>query len=87
MRLAAFAAVVTLLGLSAAGATPVQRHTGQRTILDRNGDNRLELAAGEGRVTRTDLGGSPAARSRTLLAFAHLADTQMVDEESPGRVE
>lgn len=88
MRLAASAAVlVTLLGLSAAGATTFQRTTGQRTIVDRNGDNRLELAAGEARVTRTDLGASPAARSRTLFAFAHLADTQMVDEESPGRVE
>ena len=72
---------------SVAGASPSQRHTGARTILDRNGDNRLEFAAGESRVTRADLGASPAARTRTLLAFAHLADTQMVDEESPGRVE
>ena len=80
-------ALAALLVAGVAGAAPAQRHTGQRTILDRNGDNRLELAAGEGRVTRTDLGGSTAARVRTLLAFAHLADTQMVDEESPGRVE
>lgn len=85
MKLAACLTLVLVFATFAAAAPP--RHTGQRTILDRNGDNRLEYGAGEGRVTRTDLGGSSATRSRTLLAFAHLADTQMVDEESPGRVE
>ena len=84
----ALAPALTVLFLaSVAGAAPAPRHTGLRTILDRNGDNRLELAAGERRIARTDLGGAPGGRARTLLAFAHLADTQMVDEESPGRVE
>src|SRR5215210_361024 len=86
MRLVAAAA--SLLAIAAvAVAAPAPRHTGQRTILDRNGDNRLEYGPGEPRVTRTELAASTAPRSRTLIAFAHLADTQMVDEESPGRVE
>ena len=85
MKLPAAALAVLLLA-GGAGAATAQRHTGQRTIVDRNGDNRLEFAAGEVRVTRADLGGT-AGTPRAILAFAHLADTQMVDEESPGRVE
>ncbi|MDP9492217.1 MAG: metallophosphoesterase [Actinomycetota bacterium] len=81
------AALAVLVLASVAGAGATQRDTTRRTIVDRNGDNRLEFAAGEARVTRADLGGTPAGRPRALLAFAHLADTQMVDEESPGRVE
>lgn len=82
-------AVAALALASIAGAQPLARHTGLRTVIDRNGDNRLEYAAGEKRIVRDDLaphrpvGGPP----RPLLAFAHLADTQMMDEESPGRVE
>ena len=76
-----------LVVVSTAGAAAPRTTTLGRTILDRNGDNRLEYAAGERRVTRTELATSSARRSRTLIAFAHLADTQMVDEESPGRVE
>lgn len=74
---------------SAAGAAPSQVQTGARTIVDRNGDNRLERAAGDPHVRRTDLGGTlPATGRRTpIVTFAHLADAQLVDEESPGRVE
>lgn len=82
------AALFALILVGAAGATRAPRPTTLgSTIVDRNGDNRLELAAGERRQTRTDLAASTAPRSRTLIAFAHFADTQMVDEESPGRVE
>jgi metallophosphoesterase (TIGR03767 family) len=72
---------------SIAGAQTGPRTTLQRTIVDRNGDNRLEYGPADPRVVRTDLGGSPAGILQPILAFAHLADTQMVDEESPGRVE
>lgn len=86
----AVAALVALLGLAAiAGAQTTPRHTGQRTIVDRNGDNRLEYAAGDRRLIRDEISPhNPVLRPvPTLIAFAHLADTQMVDEESPGRVE
>jgi metallophosphoesterase (TIGR03767 family) len=84
---AAVAALAILFTASVTGAATTLRHTVERTIVDRNGDNRLEYAVGESRVRRTDLGGAPVGQPRILLAFAHLADTQMVDEESPGRVE
>ena len=82
-------AAVVLLAALVVVAAPAPRPgtTLTATIVDRDGDNRLELAAGERRQTRTDLATSTAARARTLIAFAHFADTQMVDEESPGRVE
>ncbi|HEX7254784.1 MAG TPA: hypothetical protein VF236_02550 [Gaiellaceae bacterium] len=85
----ALASLVALLALaSIAGAAPAQ-HTGARTIVDRNGDNRLERAAGELHVRRSDLGGTvPTNAGPTpIVTFAHLADAQLVDEESPGRVE
>jgi metallophosphoesterase (TIGR03767 family) len=84
------AALIALLALvSIAGAQTPPRQTGQRTIADRNGDNRLEYAAGDRRLIRDELSPHLPALSPfpTLIAFAHLADTQMVDEESPGRVE
>jgi hypothetical protein len=85
--LAALAAVLTVVSI--AGAQTPPRQTGQRTILDRNGDNRLEYAAGDRRRIRDEISPHLPALSPfpTLIAFAHLADTQMVDEESPGRVE
>jgi metallophosphoesterase (TIGR03767 family) len=83
--LVALFAALLLVGTAAALRAP--RATVDRTIVDRNGDNRLELGPGEARRTRPDLATSSAARARTLIAFAHFADTQMVDEESPGRVE
>lgn len=74
--------------LLAGGATPLtQQH---RTIVDRNGDNRLEYAFAEAIVPRTDLAaGNPgrAGRRIRLLHFAQMTDTQLVDEESPARVE
>jgi metallophosphoesterase (TIGR03767 family) len=82
---------VAIAALVAAGAAvaaaPIPHDTLRWTILDRNGDNTLEYASGEARITRTDLAASPAPRARTLLAFVHFADTQLLDEESPGRVE
>ena len=88
MRVAASLAVVLALA-SVAAAASAPRHTGQRTIVDRNGDNRLEYGPGDRRVVRGEISPQLPALTpfRPLIAFAHLADTQMVDEESPGRVE
>jgi len=82
------AAVVGALLLAAvAGAAGPPVSTLGKTIVDRDGDNRLEYAAGETRISRSELASSSGRAPRALIAFAHLADTQMVDEESPGRVE
>lgn len=86
MRLAG----IVLAVLVVAGTAGAQEATLRGTIVDRNGDNRLERGPGERHVIRTDLGGSPVpatARLIPVLTFAHLADAQLVDEESPGRVE
>jgi metallophosphoesterase (TIGR03767 family) len=80
-------ALAVLMAAAVAGAGTSQRSTLQRTILDRNGDNRLEYGPAEFRLVRQDLSTGSSVPERALLAFAHLADTQMVDEESPGRVE
>lgn len=81
------AIALAILFVAAAGAATPPRHTGQRTVVDRNGDNRLEYGLGDPRMIRTEISGGIVAIGRGVLAFAHLADTQMVDEESPGRVE
>jgi metallophosphoesterase (TIGR03767 family) len=77
-------ALVSIPGAVQAGSTL------QRTIVDRNGDNLLERGPPEGYGVRTELVGGtppqPIAR-KTLIRFAQLTDTQLVDEESPIRVE
>jgi metallophosphoesterase (TIGR03767 family) len=75
-----------LLAVGGASAHP-QVQTG-RTIVDRNHDNRLEYGPAEPIQLRTDLAqhGSGGAPTR-LLHFAQMTDTQLVDEESPARVE
>jgi metallophosphoesterase (TIGR03767 family) len=62
--------------------------TAQATIDDRDGDGLLEAGPGE----RHRLLGAPAGyrldqRCRALLSFVQLTDFQLIDEESPGRVE
>ncbi len=79
---------VALLLLAVGGASaqaPVQT---ARTIVDRNDDNRLEYGPAEQIVLRTDLAqrGSGSSPVR-LIHFAQMTDTQLVDEESPARVE
>jgi metallophosphoesterase (TIGR03767 family) len=61
---------------------------GPRTIVDVNHDNRLEYGPREPIQQRTDLAqpGSPGA-VRSLITFAQMTDTQLLDEESPARVE
>ena len=60
----------------------------QPTILDTNADNRLEFGTREGFATRTDLApANPGRANRALVTFGHVTDTQLMDEESPARVE
>jgi metallophosphoesterase (TIGR03767 family) len=74
-----------LLALAGPPATTVSG-----TILDTNGDNRLEQARGEARIVRTELAtrpSRPGPASEELLFFAQMTDVHVVDEESPARVE
>jgi metallophosphoesterase (TIGR03767 family) len=85
-------AVALVVGLALV-SIPSAVHAGstlERTIVDRNGDNLLEAGPPEGYRARTELVGGvapqPIARTK-LVRFAQLTDTQLVDEESPLRVE
>jgi metallophosphoesterase (TIGR03767 family) len=87
MRAAALAVGLALVSI------PSAVHAGstlERTIADRNGDNLLERGPPEAYRVRTELVGGrppqPIART-ALVRFAQLTDTQLVDEESPLRVE
>jgi 3',5'-cyclic AMP phosphodiesterase CpdA len=68
------------------GATNTTEH---RTMLDTDGDNRLEPAAGEDHITRNNELGEKTGTLRPLHLkyFAQLTDSHIVDEESPLRVE
>jgi metallophosphoesterase (TIGR03767 family) len=81
-------AALALLLLAVGGASahaPVQT---VRTIVDRNDDNRLEYGPAEQVLLRTDLAQHASGHSPVLLIhFAQMTDTQLVDEESPARVE
>jgi metallophosphoesterase (TIGR03767 family) len=85
-------AVALVVGLALV-SIPSAVHAGstlERTIVDRNGDNLLERGPPEAYRVRSELVGGrppqPIART-TLIRFAQLTDTQLVDEESPLRVE
>jgi metallophosphoesterase (TIGR03767 family) len=80
-------AALLLFAVTAAGAA-TQTNPLPRTIGDANRDNVLEYGPREAYITRNDI----ARRQRlilggTLIRFAQLTDTQLVDEESPARVE
>ena len=92
MRSRTSIAVVVLAGLAAlsAGAAPPPPTTAGGSIADPNGDGRLDPAPADPRVVRTELGPAQAGRQsrrRVLLTFAQMTDFQVVDEESPARVE
>ena len=73
-----------------AGAAPPPPTTVTATIADRNGDGLLELTAGEPHLVRADLAQAHPGREgrrRVLLTFLQMTDFQLVDEESPARVE
>jgi metallophosphoesterase (TIGR03767 family) len=92
VRLRSLIAACLAAGLAAlaAGAAPPPATTLGGTIVDLNRDGRLDSAAGEQRLVRTELGTAQAGREsrrRLLLSFVQLSDLQLVDEESPARVE
>jgi hypothetical protein len=70
---------------SLAGATPAT--TEVRTIRDVDGDDRLECAPGERHVVLDGPEGFRPPSDGSILNFLQLSDFQIVDEESPGRVE
>src|SRR5829696_8127515 len=58
------------------------------TISDLDGDRLLEAGPGEAPILLGfDAGERFGSQCRELLSFLQLTDFQMVDEESPGRVE
>jgi metallophosphoesterase (TIGR03767 family) len=79
---------LALLLLAVGGASAHPQAQSGRTIVDRNGDNRLEYGPAESVRLRTDIAqrGS-GGTARQLLYFAQMTDTQLIDEESPARVE
>ncbi len=90
--MATVAGLTAALALGLAGpAESRPRTTLEQTILDRDGDNRLEAGPGDDYEVRPDLGGPPSPnreRSRVpQLFFGQLTDMHVVDEESPLRVE
>jgi len=91
-RIAVLVGLVALLALTVAGAAQGRaRTTFEQTILDRDGDNRLEPGPRDDYEVRAELGGPPAPdRARTRvpqLFFGQMTDMHVVDEESPLRVE
>jgi metallophosphoesterase (TIGR03767 family) len=82
--LATALAAAALSAPPALGAPPT---TVERTIQDRDDDNLLEYAPGEPHLVVGAEPGFRPPRNGSLLNFLQLSDFQMVDEESPGRVE
>jgi metallophosphoesterase (TIGR03767 family) len=84
MLAVALAALLAVFALGSATAAPAT--TVVRTIQDTDGDDRLEFAPGE---DYTVLNGPEGFRppKASILNFLHMTDFQMVDEESPARVE
>ena len=87
-RLAPIALVVVVLAGASAAEPRSQPDRPRPTIVDRNHDNRLEYGPAEPVQLRTDLArrGS-GGTARQLIYFAQMTDTQLLDEESPARVE
>jgi metallophosphoesterase (TIGR03767 family) len=82
----ALALLPLVLAVGGASAQPTAETN--RTIVDRNRDNRLEYGPAEPVQARTELAQRGAGGTPTrLLHFAQMTDTQLVDEESPARVE
>ncbi|MFG2194998.1 TIGR03767 family metallophosphoesterase [Streptomyces sp. NPDC048639] len=54
---------------------------------DANGYRKLVEANGEGHTLRTDITSSRAEDLKPLVAFGHLSDLHIIDDQSPSRVE
>jgi 3',5'-cyclic AMP phosphodiesterase CpdA len=85
-RIVSALALATMVAAGAAPALGVQT-TVERTIQDTDGDNLLEFAPGEAHVVFGDASRFEPTSQRSILNFIQLTDFQMVDEESPARVE
>jgi hypothetical protein len=81
------AALLGLLALAAPVPAIAQRTTVQNTIQDEDGDNLLEQAEGEHHLVFGAPEGFDPSEGESLVNFLQLTDFQMVDEESPARVE
>ncbi len=75
-------------GAAASSATPPSGSTLEATVIDADGDARLERGPGEPlRPRRELLDAAPAARAATATStFAQVTDLHIRDEESPARV-
>jgi metallophosphoesterase (TIGR03767 family) len=86
-----FAALVLAAATAlAVGAAPPPPTTLAGAIADPNGDGRLDPVAGESRMARGELAAPQAGRQtrrRLLISFVQMTDFQLVDEESPARIE
>ena len=85
--LIAMSAAIGTIALSGAQVNPAGT-TLQRTIVDVNGDGRLEYAAGEPILVREELAKAQAGRETrraALTSFVGFTDFQLADEESPLR--
>ena len=92
-RKALLALLVLALAVTGLPATAGPRTTTELTIQDTNGDNLLEYAPGEdylvldpSNVIANDDTFTPP-RQGSILNFLQMSDFQVIDEESPGRVE
>ncbi|HJR18940.1 MAG TPA: hypothetical protein VJ922_04400 [Actinomycetota bacterium] len=85
--LIAMAAAIAAVALSGADVETAVT-TLDRTILDLNGDGRLEVAAGEPLLVREELAKAQTGRETrraALTSFVGFTDFQLADEESPLR--
>jgi len=87
IRRALAAAIVLVLAATGIAVAAGSSSTVNSTIADRDGDNRLEPAPGDDYLRRDELGARTAEGGFPLLTFGQLTDFQLVDEESPARVE
>src|SRR5687767_9483083 len=88
MRPVLAACVLLVLLLLPASATADQPARLPRTIVDANRDNLLEYGPAEPYTVRSELAAkSGSGNAVRLIHFAQMTDTQLVDEESPIRVE
>ena len=87
--LAAMVAAVATLASMGSGAQVIPAGTTlERTILDLNGDGRLEYADGEALLVREELAKAQTGREtrrQALASFVGFTDFQLADEESPLR--
>ena len=80
--------IAALLGLTTLGtAVAAPPTTLVRTVADRDGDFRLEHAEGDDYELLGAPEGFTPPKDGSILNFLQMSDFQMVDEESPGRVE